>query len=155
MINAMSVERHKSGGGGDPDLGPEQASLPLVLLLLVSIATVYQHLLRDCQGVRFLFQDLQLLDTCAEILSSGFKSTYRDLRDCFFLSTFSIFNKAEILTCSSSIVVCRYRYVLLSSLAVLPIADMVRRIRSGDCTTRARMRATPSDASAASEHTLS
>lgn len=69
--------------GGNPDLGPKQAPLSLVLLLLVSIATVCQHLLCDCQGVRFLFQDLQLLDACPEILTRGFKSTFRDLRDKF------------------------------------------------------------------------
>jgi len=52
-------------------------------------------------------------------------------------------------------VACRDTYALLSSLAVLPIVEMVRRIRSGDWTTRARTRATPSVASAASEHMLS
>jgi hypothetical protein len=103
--------------------------------------------------MRFLFQGLQLLDTCTEILTKGFKScidlTIKDV------GTFSILSKAETLACNSSMVACRDMYALLSSFAVLPIEDMVRRIRSGDCTTRARTRETPSVARAASAHMLS
>ncbi len=113
----------------------------------MTIATVGQHLLRNFQCVHFLFQVLQLLDTCAEILTRRFES-HLDVPGNNF-STFSIFNKVDTLACSSSMVACRDTYALLSSLAVLPIVVMVRRIRSGDWTTRARTRATPSVASAA------
>jgi hypothetical protein len=101
----------------------------------------------------FLFQGLQLLDTCTEILTGWFESCIGLTSKKF--GTFSIFSKAETLACNSSMVAWRDTYVLLSSFAVLPIELMVRRIRSGDCTTRARTRETPSVASAASAHMLS
>ncbi len=104
--------------------------------------------------MRFLFQGLQLLDTGTEILTRGFESphTFHNNRNS---STFSIFSKAETLDCNSSMVAWRDMYALLSSFAVLPIELIVRRMRSGDCTTRPRTRATASVASAASAHTLS
>ena len=61
-------------GEGCPDLCSEQAPLPFVLLLLVAVATIGQQFLGSLEGERFLFQGLQLLDTCTEILARGFES---------------------------------------------------------------------------------